>query len=113
MTDTPAVELMIMSGPEDGKIMTLAAPKNRDAYLIGRLPNPNLDVTISYDNQVSRQHARLFMKDGQWYLQDVGSKNGTYIGKHKLESIAELEPGQMFRVGRTWLRIQRSGTDGS
>ena len=64
-----------------------------------------LSAWALYDNQVSRQHTRMFMKDGKWHLQDLGSRNGTFIGKHRIDSIAPLESGQMFRLGRTWLRL--------
>jgi pSer/pThr/pTyr-binding forkhead associated (FHA) protein len=104
MSDSLAVELMIMSGPDDGTILWLTEPKHGDAYILGR--REDCDVILLYDSQVSRQHTRLFMKDGRWYLQDLDSRNGTYIGKQKIDSITPLEPGQMFRMGRTWLRLQ-------
>jgi pSer/pThr/pTyr-binding forkhead associated (FHA) protein len=103
MRDIPPVELMIMSGPDDGTALRLNEPKQGDAYIFGR--REDCDVVLMYDNQVSRQHTRLFMKDGKWHLQDLGSRNGTFIGKHRIDSIAPLESGQMFRLGRTWLRI--------
>jgi pSer/pThr/pTyr-binding forkhead associated (FHA) protein len=100
------VELMVMSGPEDGLTITLAAPKQGDAYIFGR--RDDCDVILAYDSQISRNHSRLFVKDGKWHLQDLGSRNGTYIGQQKLDGIAQLAPGQMFRMGRTWMRLQGS-----
>jgi pSer/pThr/pTyr-binding forkhead associated (FHA) protein len=111
MGETPAVELMIMSGPEDGTVLRLDQPKQGDAYILGR--REDCDVVLMYDNQVSRQHTRLFMADGQWRLQDLGSRNGTYIGKQKIDGIAPLEWGQMFRMGRTWIRLQANSADSS
>ena len=108
MTDKLMAELMIMSGPEDGMSVYLALPKQGgEAYLIGR--REDCDVVLPYDSQISRQHARLFQKDNQWCLQDLGSRNGTYVGKQKIEGVASIVLGQMFRIGRTWLRLQDSG----
>jgi pSer/pThr/pTyr-binding forkhead associated (FHA) protein len=106
MGNTPPVELMIMSGPDDGTVLRLAEPKQGEAYLIGR--REDCDVALTYDNQVSRHHSRLFLKDGQWHVQDLDSRNGTYVGKQRIDGIAPLAPGQMFRMGRTWLRLQSS-----
>jgi pSer/pThr/pTyr-binding forkhead associated (FHA) protein len=96
---------MIMSGPDDGSILDLNSPKQGDAYLIGR--REDCDVILPYDSQISRQHARLLNKDGQWFVQDLGSRNGTHVGKQKIDAITALEPEQMFRVGRTWIRLMK------
>lgn len=111
MSDELTVELMIMSGPEDGKPIFLSNPRQGgEAYIIGR--RDDCDVILPYDSQISRQHARLFRKDSRWCLQDLGSRNGTYLGKQKIEGVASVAPGQMFRIGRTWLRLQGSGAGG-
>ncbi len=109
MNDDLAVELMIMSGPDDGTIILLDRPKHGDAYLLGR--RDDNDVSLPYDSQVSRQHTRLFLIDGLWHLQDLGSRNGTYIGQQKIDRITCLAPGQLFRIGRTWLRVQPKNED--
>ena len=103
MIEAPAIKLMIMSGPDDGTILALDSPKHGDAYIIGR--REDCDIILPYDSQISRQHARLLNKDGQWFVQDLGSRNGTHIGKQKIDAITPLEPEQMFRVGRTWIRL--------
>ena len=105
MTEAIAIELTIMSGPDDGTILNLTAPKQGDAYIIGR--RDDCDVILPYDSQVSRQHASLHHKEGTWYVLDLTSRNGTYVGKQKIDSLVALEPGQMFRVGRTWLRLKQ------
>ena len=39
-------------------------------------------------------------------LADVGSRNGTYVDDRRLrDELIDLQPGQLFRVGRTWLRV--------
>jgi pSer/pThr/pTyr-binding forkhead associated (FHA) protein len=104
MADIPSVELMIMSGPDDGLRLRLLQPKNGESYILGR--REDCDVILPFDSQVSRQHTRLFYQDGKWFVQDLSSRNGTFLGERKIEGAAVLEPGQMFRIGRTWLRLQ-------
>jgi pSer/pThr/pTyr-binding forkhead associated (FHA) protein len=99
-----AVELMIMSGPDDGTLLKLVTPRTADGYVIGR--KEDCDVMLPYDSQISRNHARLYFHDGGWRVQDMGSKNGTYLGKQKIEQSVPVKVGQMFRLGRTWLRLQ-------
>jgi predicted component of type VI protein secretion system len=108
MDQSQALELMIMSGPDDGTLLTRAAPDHPDGYVLGR--REDCDVILPYDSQVSRAHARLSGHNGQWELEDLGSKNGTFIGHVRVVGKMRLEPGQMFRIGRTWLRLQLPGT---
>lgn len=105
MDDTQALELMIMSGPDDGTVLHRSAPGQPDGYVLGR--REDCDVVLPYDSQISRAHARLTVAQAQWYLEDLGSKNGTFIGHVKVQGKTRLEPGQMFRMGRTWLRLQQ------
>jgi hypothetical protein len=59
------------------------------------------------DTYVSQFHARLFSKNGSWYVEDLGSTNGTYLNRQRLTAPAELKPGDEVRVGRTVLELRR------
>ena len=52
---------------------------------------------------VSRRHARIVADGGRFTLEDLGSKNGTYICERRLEAPAELADGDAIRLGRTGL----------
>ncbi|MCC6615116.1 MAG: FHA domain-containing protein [Anaerolineae bacterium] len=107
--------LMIMSGVEDGRTLSYAVDDgdgSRDGetwtLTIGR--QETRDVVLQRDTFISREHAELILRDGQWWLEDCGSKNGAFVEngdeeKRVTEPIA-IQPGQLFRIGRTWLRIQ-------
>lgn len=97
------IKIAIMSGPEDGAVVTLLQPKQGDGFIIGR--RDDCDVILPYDSQISRQHAMILQKDGLWYLADLKSRNGTYLGKRKISDATLLQPDQMFRVGRTWMLV--------
>ncbi len=108
MSETTSIELIIMSGPDDGTVLDLSTPKQGGAYIIGR--REDCDVILPYDSQISRQHASLTIKGGTWYVEDLHSRNGTYVDKQKIETPTPVKHGEMFRVGRTWLRLKYRGT---
>jgi DNA-binding winged helix-turn-helix (wHTH) protein len=49
---------------------------------------------------VSRQHARLVVTDDGATLEDLGSKNGTFVGEERLLSPRTLQDGDVLRLGR-------------
>ncbi len=68
--------------------------------VIGR--GEEVAVRIDVDG-VSRRHARIVADGGRFTLEDLGSKNGTYLRERRLEGPATLEDGDAFRLGRTML----------
>ena len=115
------VSVTFMSGPLDGKTMsfTQPAPGEERALAIGR--REGSEIHLPFDSQVSRLHAKLFCAhvaasvNGDeesphvmmFYLEDQGSRNGTFIEKQNdpTEGRVSLRPGTLFRIGRTWLRL--------
>lgn len=49
---------------------------------------------------VSRNHAKIFEKDGKWFLEDLGSMNGTYRLGQKVEGTVELAVRDMLQFGK-------------
>ncbi len=99
--------ISLMSGPKDGDMLTfetLLESEGPTDLSIGR--REGCDVCLSYDSQVSREHAVLSFDGQRFWLEDARSTNGTFIGDEKIEGRSEVEPGQLFRVGRTWLRVE-------
>jgi DNA-binding winged helix-turn-helix (wHTH) protein len=68
--------------------------------LIGRGEEMAVRIDV---NGVSRRHARIVADGGRFTLEDLGSKNGTYLREQRLEGPAALEDGDAFRLGRTML----------
>lgn len=105
--------IMVMSGPDDGRTIALN-PERGDGFVaadgtwtvvLGR--REECDISIPFDTQVSRQHGLLrITAEHEIWLADAGSRNGIYVGKARIEEPALVEPGMLFRLGRTWLRIQ-------
>jgi pSer/pThr/pTyr-binding forkhead associated (FHA) protein len=63
---------------------------------IGR--RPDSDVFLD-DVTVSRDHALLIERAGQWHLDDCGSLNGTYVNRERIES-QRLEEGDEVQIGK-------------
>ena len=74
------------------------------SMVVGRSPDCELLIDDTY---ASQQHARLFGKNGSWYVEDLGSTNGTYVNDQKLASPAMIQPGDRVRVGTTVLELRR------
>jgi hypothetical protein len=63
---------------------------------IGR--SPDCDIFLD-DVTVSRNHAVLVEREGQFYVEDQGSLNGTFVNRHRIDS-ARLENGDELQVGK-------------
>jgi hypothetical protein len=89
-------------------------PITRDEFIIGRwdadngiFPDIDLD-SIDQEAKVSRRHARILQRDGSFYVEDLGSTNGTYVnrGRRLLPGTPQpLADGDEIIVGKTFLRF--------
>ncbi len=71
-------------------------PLDTDRSTIGR--NPDAEVFLD-DVTVSRNHAMLVQRPDGMYIDDLGSLNGTYVNKHRIES-HRLVDGDELQVGK-------------
>ena len=63
---------------------------------IGR--SPDCEIFLD-DVTVSRNHAVLVERDGAFYVEDLGSLNGTFVNRHRIDSV-RLENGDEVQVGK-------------
>lgn len=106
----PHARLVIEKGRSSGKQFLLSdaeAQIGRWDADAGIFPDVDLD-TDDPEAKVSRRHARITLNNGQYFLEDLGSTNGTFINRGK-----RLPPGQRqalcdgdeIIVGKTFLRF--------
>ncbi|WP_121258768.1 FHA domain-containing protein FhaB/FipA [Nocardioides ferulae] len=72
--------------------------------LIGR----GSDAAIRLDDDyVSTRHARIAASGDQWFVEDLGSTNGTYIGTARITQPTTITPGTQVRIGKTILELRK------
>jgi hypothetical protein len=59
------------------------------------------------DDYASTYHARIFPQDGQWFVEDLGSTNGTYLDRQKVVRQTPVPVGVPIRIGKTVLELRR------
>jgi len=92
--------VLVVEGPNAGERAELAqAP-----VLIGR----GTDAAIRLDDDyVSTRHARIAASGDQWFVEDLGSTNGTYIGTVRISQPTTLTLGTQVRIGKTILELRK------
>ena len=81
-----------------------------DGDLLGR-DDEEVDIALGHDEYISGQHCRFSIQklDERWVLcvEDLGSRNGTFINKRRLEKsqIYPLEHGTHLQIGSTMLKV--------
>ncbi|HYM00082.1 MAG TPA: FHA domain-containing protein [Blastocatellia bacterium] len=85
---------------EGGKIGDVY-PIFRGDLIIGRIEG---DVTFPHDGYMSSRHARIMERDGQYFLSDESSRNGTFV---RIRGEIELKPGDTFLVGKQVLKFDK------
>ncbi len=83
--------LVIIRGPGAGKDVTLGAET-----VVGRAPDVELPVD---DAGASRRHCRVRMEGQFWVLEDLGSRNGTFVNGKRAEGVVPLREGDVVRIG--------------
>ncbi len=96
---TPS-QVVIVDGPSAGFSVSL----DDVPILIGRGPDAGIRLD---DDYVSTRHARIGRSEDTWYVEDLGSTNGTYIGTHRLTQATAIQLGSKVRVGKTTLELKK------
>lgn len=71
---------------------------------IGRADGCRIRLDDSFTSQL---HARVFTRDGQFFVEDLGSTNGTFVNGSKIAAAAPLRRGDRVKIGRTTLEVTR------
>jgi len=96
----PLKQLRVTAGPLAGTRITLSD----QTILIGRADDSTLVLT---DDFASSRHARLTQREGRWYVEDLGSTNGTYLDQQRVQGPLAVAPGQPIRIGATVIELHQ------
>jgi hypothetical protein len=92
--------LVVTQGPLAGTTI----PLGPSAVLVGRSPGCTLVLDDDYS---SNRHARFFPKDGTWWVEDLGSTNGTVVAGDRVTQPVQVPPGTPVRIGQTLIELRR------
>jgi pSer/pThr/pTyr-binding forkhead associated (FHA) protein len=94
-----ARRLVVTEGPLAGTTLGLAA----SPILLGRAQEATL---VLEDDYASGRHARLFPQGSRWFIEDLGSTNGTYLAGTQLTRALPVDPGVPIRIGKTVIELR-------
>lgn len=72
--------------------------------LIGRGPDAAIRLD---DDYASTRHARIAASEDQWFVEDLGSTNGTYVGSARITQPTTITLGTQVRIGKTILELRK------
>jgi pSer/pThr/pTyr-binding forkhead associated (FHA) protein len=94
-----AHQLVVTGGQLAGTRLTLGG----SPITIGRAEDSTLVIT---DDYASARHARLVPRSGQWFVEDLGSTNGTYLDRSRVNGPTPVPIGVPIRIGRTSIELR-------
>jgi FHA domain len=74
-----------------------------DEITLGRAAGCQVPLEDAYASQV---HARVFQRDGNWYVEDLGSTNGTYLNRRRVAGPMVIKRRDKLQIGNTVLELQ-------
>ncbi len=93
-------KLQIVGGPNTGQ----SVPLGDQPILLGR----GTDAAIRLDDDyVSTRHARFATNGEQWFVEDLGSTNGTYVGSQRVSKPVPVGIGIQVRLGKTIVELRK------
>jgi len=76
-----------------------------DELTIGR--SPGCGVAMPEDIYTSTLHARLFRRNDQLWVEDLGSTNGTFVNSEQIKQAVRLGKGDLLQIGSTVFEVSR------
>lgn len=91
-------KLIVIAGANQGREILL----NAQPLLLGRGADCDLPL---FDNYASRHHCWIEPRGDDWWVRDLGSKNGTLVGMERVDQEYCLQDGDVITIGSTQLRF--------
>jgi pSer/pThr/pTyr-binding forkhead associated (FHA) protein len=100
---------------ELGRLVVLASPSGEPpagvTFALDAITSLGRDVNNSIvleDDFVSATHAALTYRGRAWYVEDLGSTNGTFVNGSPVDGLAPIAFGDEIQVGQVRLRLERA-----
>ena len=92
--------LVVTEGPLSGTTV----PLGETPITLGRASD---NTIVLADEYASGHHARFVGQDGEWYVEDLGSTNGTWVERGRVDGPTAVRPGVPVRVGQTVVELRK------
>lgn len=96
------LELRVLSGARSGEVLRVRG----DRVTVGRGPEASVRFDPGQDLEVSALHAELLRRGHDWYVRDLGSRNGTWLDGGRVEGESLLRTGSRVRFGPTGPEVE-------
>ncbi|MEA2452664.1 MAG: hypothetical protein QOG04_1374 [Actinomycetota bacterium] len=96
---TPKHATIVEGGSTSGKNFDLG-----QELTIGRADKCHVVLDDTYVSQV---HARIFARGESYFIEDLGSTNGTYLNRKRVGGATELQRGDRVKIGKTVLEMRK------
>mgnify|MGYP002713630674 FL=1 len=91
--------LAVVEGPLQGSHMEIAS---LEALTVGRAGDNDFQLG---DDFASSRHARLFRRGSDWFVEDLDSRNGTFVNGVRIDQPERVTVGTDMKMGRTIVRL--------
>ncbi|MCX2163601.1 FHA domain-containing protein FhaB/FipA [Corynebacterium auriscanis] len=92
--------LTLISGPLTGTYLNL---QGYNEVTLGRSQDCTL---VLEDDFASGRHARLINRGSDWFIEDLDSRNGTWLNNQRIDQLERLSAGAEVRIGQTNVRME-------
>jgi FHA domain len=101
-------------GSDLGRLVVVASPSGEPAVgssfgldAVATLGRDVNNTIVCDDEFVSAAHASLTFRGRTWYVEDLGSTNGSYVNGHRIEGLSPIAFGDELQLGQVRLRLER------
>jgi hypothetical protein len=94
---------LVIIGVEEG---SLPIGKSYPLLPLTSIGRASTNTVILEDSFASAEHALITLRDGQWWLEDRGSSNGTLLNGYLVEEPVVLSAGDIISIGRIALKLE-------
>ena len=94
--------LEVLTSMDEAKLKVGSVIPMATAITLGRKEN---NTVVLNDRFVSSYHAKIYLKNREYYLEDLQSTNGTYVNENKIEGNIRLNVNDIIRFGSTAFKV--------
>ncbi|AWB80959.1 FHA domain-containing protein [Corynebacterium yudongzhengii] len=91
--------LTVVEGPYQGSHMDISQV---DSVVLGR---SDACEFVLGDDYASSRHARLLRRGSDWFIEDLESRNGTFVGGYRIDQPERVQVGTDIKLGGTTVRL--------